>query len=92
MCGYLSGELCHGNNNTAGHTSKEGELAAAVDVRNAIEVFGLKKKFGGNSSGCCGASVECCGACGCCSCVVSPPFWPIKGSWMAIEENQLFCL
>ncbi len=29
-----------------GHTSKEGELAAAIDPRNAVEVYGLKKKVG----------------------------------------------
>ncbi len=75
----------------AGSTSKEGELAAYVDARNAIELFGLKKRFGG-SEGCCGHSLVCCGACDCCSCKAVPAFWPIKGSWFSIEQDQLFCL
>lgn len=78
-------------NHRTGHTSKEGELAAAVDVRNAIEVFGLKKRYDG-SSGCCGRSWVCCSAFDCCSCRAVPAFWPIKGSWLAIEQDQLFCL
>jgi hypothetical protein len=55
----------------AAHTGKEGELAAAVDRRNAIEVFGLKKRYGG-SQGCCGHSVVCCSICDCCSCLNVP--------------------
>lgn len=74
-----------------GTNNKEGELAGYVDARNAIEVFGLKKKFGG-SEGCCGRSLVCCGVCDSCSCRAAPSFWPIKGSWLAIEQNQLFCL
>ncbi len=39
----------------------------SVDKWNAIEVYGLKKNFGG-SNGCCGRSVVCSGAYDCCSC------------------------
>lgn len=52
----------------AGHgAGKAGEHAAPEAARNAIEVYGLRKKFGG-SKGCCGRSLVCCGACDGCSC------------------------
>ncbi|KAL6751513.1 hypothetical protein V8C86DRAFT_2775895 [Haematococcus lacustris] len=78
-------------NHRTGSAGREGELAAAVDVRNAIEVFGLKKRYEG-SHGCCGRSLLCCGLFDCCSCRIMDSFWPIKGSWFGIEQDQLFCL
>eukprot|EP00197_Chlamydomonas_leiostraca_P014447 CAMPEP_0202859992 /NCGR_PEP_ID=MMETSP1391-20130828/1884_1 /ASSEMBLY_ACC=CAM_ASM_000867 /TAXON_ID=1034604 /ORGANISM="Chlamydomonas leiostraca, Strain SAG 11-49" /LENGTH=1190 /DNA_ID=CAMNT_0049539111 /DNA_START=105 /DNA_END=3677 /DNA_ORIENTATION=- len=81
-------------NHRTGHTAKGGELAgqgAGTEQRNAVEVYGLKKRFGG-SGGCCGNSVVCCGAFDCCSCKAADAFWPIKGSWFSIAENSLFCL
>lgn len=95
-------ELCHcscmGNANSLKHctsrflyTGKGGELAGEADKRNAVEVYGLKKQYDGNS-GCFGHSMKCCSACDCCSCEVIPSFWPIKGSWFSIPENHLFCL
>jgi hypothetical protein len=70
-------------------TGKRGEMAAAApdgEVRNAVEVYGLKRVFGHNPLGG-----------GCCFCFEGgdqdpKAFWAIKGSWFAIPENQLFCL
>ena len=63
------------------------ELAGqAPGLRNAVELFGLKKVFPHNP----------CGAWGCCCCCASSKdarsFWALKGSWFGIAENQLFCL
>lgn len=63
------------------------ELAGqAPGLRNAVELFGLKKVFPHNP----------CGAWGCCCCCASSndarAFWALKGSWFGIAENQLFCL
>lgn len=58
---------------------------------NAVEVYGLTKMYKGGR-GCCGTSIKCCSAFDCCSCEKTDDFWAIKGSWFAIEENQLFCL
>ena len=74
----------------AGHTSKEGELAAYVDTRNAIEVYGLKKKYGG-SNGCCGHSLVCCTLCDGCSCHASESFWPIKVSVSSLSHCVPVC-
>ena len=65
-----------------------GELAANVGQRNAVEVFGLQKVFPHNPCGPLG------GICCCFSGGEKSPkaFWALKGSWLTIEENQLFCL
>ena len=69
-------------------TGLAGELAASVEQRNAVEMFGLKKVF---PSIPCGPLGPLC--CFCCSSTSSPDaFWALKGSWLTIEENQLFCL
>ena len=60
-------------------------------MRNAVEVFGLKKRFSG-SWGCCGLSLKCCSCCEACSCERTAEFWAIKDSWFSISEGTLFCL
>ncbi|EFN57675.1 hypothetical protein CHLNCDRAFT_57211 [Chlorella variabilis] len=74
-------------------TGSGGALSLQPDSSNAVEVYGLQKVF---SPGCCGGK-GCCGAC--CFCCSkrrgrkrAGEFWAIKGSWFAIERNQVFCL
>eukprot|EP00798_Chlamydomonas_sp_ICE-L_P014424 gene14424-20430_t len=74
-------------------TGKGGEMAAEVDVRNAVEVFGLRKTYTGSKGFCwTGCSLNCCAAFESCSCKATSDFQAIKGSWFSIPENQLFCL
>ncbi|MEW5309052.1 MAG: hypothetical protein WDW38_000964 [Sanguina aurantia] len=69
-------------------TGRAGSLASEAEGRkNAIEVFQLEKRYAG-SLGCFGKTCSCC----CFECTSTQPFWAIRGSWFAIEENQLFCL
>jgi len=83
-------------NHRTGNADKEDgflqhTLANPPEGWNAIEVYGLKKNYGG-SKGCCGRSLICSGAYDCCSCRAQKNFWPVKDSWFVIPNNQLFCL
>ncbi len=49
-----------------------------MEGRNAAELYALRKVFPAKR-GCCGRGAQ-------------DPFWAIKGSWLGIEENKLFCL
>ena len=63
-------------------------MSAENSSRNAVEVFGLKKVFPHMPCGSLGGM-----CCFCCARDDNPKsFWAIKGSWLTIEENQLFCL
>jgi ABC-type multidrug transport system ATPase subunit len=70
--------MCHAG------AGRAGELAAEGSTRNAIEVYGLQKVF---------PHVPGAGCFFCCPSEADPrAFWAIKGSWLSIAENQLFCL
>ena len=65
---------------TSGHADA---LSAASDNNNAVEVFGLQRKFGRGWF-----TKLLCGLCR----KGRGDFWAIKGSWLAIEKDRVFCL
>lgn len=64
-------------------SGQSGALAAAADNTNAVEVFGLQRKFGR------GFFYKL--FCGLCR-KGRGDFWAIKGSWLSIEKDRVFCL
>lgn len=64
-------------------SGQSGALAATADNRNAVEVFGLQRKFGR------GFFYKL--FCGLCR-KGRGDFWAIKGSWLSIEKDRVFCL
>ncbi|KAG1680746.1 hypothetical protein FOA52_008079 [Chlamydomonas sp. UWO 241] len=80
-------ELLMHRTGAAGTTTEMAGKGANLE-RNAVEVFGLKRVF---------PYVPCAASCGGCCCAFGSSkdaraFWAIKGSWIGIPENQLFCL
>ena len=83
-------------------------LASTADVTNAAEVFGLQKAFGRRGwlrKSCYLCCCDCCRAGGCCrlsrkknnnnnnsNSTKRGEFWAIKGTWLAIERDRMFCL
>ncbi|ONM04752.1 ABC2 homolog 15 [Zea mays] len=60
---------------------KEQAANNAVDPNVAVQIHGLRKTYPGTFSiGCC------------CKCSKSKPFHSVKGLWVNLEKDQLFCL
>ncbi|GAX72794.1 hypothetical protein CEUSTIGMA_g249.t1 [Chlamydomonas eustigma] len=72
-------------NHRTGHPNQLSQQAEDGHA-NAVEIYGLKKVFPHMP----------CASCGCCFMCASTSdarsFWAIKGSWLTMAENQLFCL
>ncbi|XP_024004349.1 ABC transporter A family member 11 isoform X3 [Eutrema salsugineum] len=59
---------------------KQQALDGIVDPNIAVQIHGLSKTYPGTTK------------LGCCKCIKTSPFHAVKGLWMNIAKDQLFCL
>ncbi|KFK27923.1 hypothetical protein AALP_AA8G447600 [Arabis alpina] len=59
---------------------KQQAVDGLVDPNNAVQIHGLAKTYPGTSK------------LGCCKCKKTAPFQAVKGLWLNIAKDQLFCL
>ncbi|KAG7574957.1 AAA+ ATPase domain [Arabidopsis suecica] len=59
---------------------KQHSMDGLVDPNIAVQIRGLAKTYPGTTNF------------GCCKCKKTPPFHALKGLWMNIAKDQLFCL